>query len=217
MKKIKMCLILFLVIFLSGCSGVYELTINEDLSIIEKASLSIKKEDYTYDKILDLLKEYNVSETDYSINTTDNMVKVSFTKKFESFDDYVLNSKLYPNIVNSINYKNVDKRFSIDTSAIISSSMKNNDNIYNNYDIDLLMIKIQTPLKVLSSNADDNAYDTDTWNFKNGVSKKDIRIEISTESFSNNLRYILVLTIIGLIVVIFSVLAIIRFKKANKI
>ena len=99
----------------------------------------------------------------------------------------------------------------------IEDFIPNNDNIVNNYDIGLLKINIQTPLKVLNENSDESDSGIYAWNIKNGDSKKDIKIEISTEPYSNKYKYIIILGIISLITISFSVLAIIRFRKAKKI
>ena len=159
----------------------------------------------------------DIPEEDYTIKESENSLRVSFSKKFSSFDEYVLNSKLYPNLVSNIYYTLVDKKLTIDAPAIFSTGIKNNDNIVNNYDIGLLKINIQTPLKVLNENSDESDSGIYAWNIKNGDSKKDIKIEISTEPYSNKYKYIIILGIISLITISFSVLAIIRFRKAKKI
>ena len=67
MKKFKILFLFFVAIILTGCSGVYNITINEDLTVTEDVSLSLDKQDGTYDKALELIKEYGVDEEDYSI------------------------------------------------------------------------------------------------------------------------------------------------------
>ncbi|MBQ3475750.1 MAG: hypothetical protein IJH20_06250 [Bacilli bacterium] len=217
MKKVRLFLLLFIVLFLSGCSGVYELTINEDLSVLESATITLDSNSDSFDKVNNLIKLYDIPEEDYTIKESENSLRVSFSKKFSSFDEYVLNSKLYPNLVSNIYYTLVDKKLTIDAPAIFSTGIKNNDNIVNNYDIGLLKINIQTPLKVLNENSDESDSGIYAWNIKNGDSKKDIKIEISTEPYSNKYKYIIILGIISLITISFSVLAIIRFRKAKKI
>lgn len=217
MKKVRLFLLLFIVLFLSGCSGVYELTINEDLSVLESATITLDSNSDSFDKVNNLIKVYDIPEEDYTIKESENSLRVSFSKKFSSFDEYVLNSKLYPNLVSNIYYTLVDKKLTIDAPAIFSTGIKNNDNIVNNYDIGLLKINIQTPLKVLNENSDESDSGIYAWNIKNGDSKKDIKIEISTEPYSNKYKYIIILGIISLITISFSVLAIIRFRKAKKI
>ena len=217
MKKYKLLLLLFVVIFLSGCSGVYEITINKDLSITEEVNFSITQKDETYDKVIELLNKYDVNEEDYSIKATDSAIKVSYKKNFDSIEDYILNSKLYPSFVNDINYSNDNGKLDIEAISLFSTGKKDNENIINNYDIDLLRINIQTSLNVIENNADESAYDVYTWNIKNGDSRKNIKIEIGTESFSNSIRYILLLVLILGIVVTISVIAFFRFRKAKKI
>ena len=217
MKKVRLFLLLFIVLFLSGCSGVYELTINEDLSVLESATITLDSNSDSFDKVNNLIKLYDIPEEDYTIKESENSLRVSFSKKFSSFDEYVLNSKLYPNLVSNIYYTLVDKKLTIDAPAIFSTGIKNNDYIVNNYDIGLLKINIQTPLKVLNENSDESDSGIYAWNIKNGDSKKDIKIEISTEPYSNKYKYIIILGIISLITISFSVLAIIRFRKAKKI
>ena len=217
MKKIKIVLLLVVIILMSGCSGVYELTINEDLSVTESASFSLNQNETTYDKALELLKKYDISEEDSSVKSSDNIIKVSFTKKFSSIEDYILNSKIYPNITNNINYSNADRNLSMDTTAIFSTGIKNNDNIVNNYDIGLLKINIQTPLHVKDSNADEVDSGIYTWNIKNGDSKKHIKLDIGTESFSENYKYIIILAVIAIIIISFAVIGLSRYKTARKI
>ena len=140
MKKVRLFLLLFIVLFLSGCSGVYELTINEDLSVLESATITLDSNSDSFDKVNNLIKLYDIPEEDYTIKESENSLRVSFSKKFSSFDEYVLNSKLYPNLVSNIYYTLVDKKLTIDAPAIFSTGIKNNDNIVNNYDIGLLKI-----------------------------------------------------------------------------
>ena len=56
MKKIKVIILLFSIILLSGCSGTYNIKINEDLSIEENVNFTIPKDNDSYEKQLNYLK-----------------------------------------------------------------------------------------------------------------------------------------------------------------
>ena len=153
---------------LSGCSGVYNVTINEDLTVTEDVVLSVEKQEETYDKIVELIKEYDVNEEDFSIEDKDNIVQVKFVKKFMSVEDYIINSKLYPELFGEIKYSNSDRKITINAESVFDLNNEARDNVVNSFNVELLNINFNTPLRVESINAEEENDNTYTWTIKNG-------------------------------------------------
>ncbi|MBR3116536.1 MAG: hypothetical protein IKF36_01520 [Bacilli bacterium] len=217
MKKIKVCILLLLTIILSGCSGVYNVTINEDLTVTEDVVLSVEKQEETYDKIVELIKEYDVNEEDFSIEDKDNIVQVKFVKKFMSVEDYIINSKLYPELFGEIKYSNSDRKITINAESVFDLNNEARDNVVNSFNVELLNINFNTPLRVESINAEEENDNTYTWTIKNGDTHKSINIVIGTSAVSSLYKPIIVIALILLIVIGFAVYALNNYRKARKI
>lgn len=216
MKRFKICIIFLFIVLLSGCSGVYDITINEDLSVTESVNITLEKQEETYERVMILLESYGISTDDYTVSDLESTVKVSYTKNFDSIEDYILNSKLYPELFGNIDYTYDDRKLSINTSGVFST---NNDSSYvvNNFNTELLKININTPLTITSSNADEQTSDYSSWVIRQGDNSKEISITIDADKVGNRYKSVIVLIVMGLIIGVFGVLAFLKFRKSNKI
>jgi hypothetical protein len=216
MKKLKILFILFVAITLTGCSGVYNLTINEDLTVTEEVNLSLDKQDNTYDLALELIKEYGVEEDDYSIEDAKDTVKLKFTKKFESVEEYIVKSKLYTELFPEIKLLNEDRKMTLEADGVFNTNLENKENVVDSFNIELLKINIDTPLNVISNNADEITDGIYTWNIKNGDNTKKIHLELSTASVSQTYKSVIIIIVICLIIggiIAYSILNYIKGRK----
>ena len=94
-KKLKIFIIGILLILVTGCSGNYNLKINDDMSIDEELYLTIDNTNNTYTKTLKIFRENNIPEKDYEVVLSDNNVRITYNKKYDSMEEYILDSKIY--------------------------------------------------------------------------------------------------------------------------
>ena len=217
MKKFKILFLFFVAIILTGCSGVYNITINEDLTVTEDVSLSLDKQDGTYDKALELIKEYGVDEEDYSIEDARDIIKIKFIKRFESVEEYIVKSKLYHELFPEIKLLNDDRKMTLVADGIFYANAEKKENVVDSFNIELLKINFDTPLNIISENADEITDGIYTWSIKNGDNAKKIKVELSTAAVSNKYKSVIVIIIICLIVGAMAAYAIRNFVKGKKL
>lgn len=217
MKKIKIVLFLLMTIILTGCRGTYNIKINNDLSLDEELAVTISnKEDY-YTKTENIFKSNNVDKKKYKITPSKETIRINYKEKYESIEDYLLNSKLYRNVFDKINYTKSDKELYINSSAILDSSNNISSGIVNKNNIDLLQINIEVPEKIISSNADTSTDNTLSWVIKKNDTKKEMNFKINIENSKAKRNKIIILSLITLIVVSLFVFVIVLFRKHKKI
>lgn len=217
MKKLKIILLLFVVILLSGCSGTYNIKINEDLSVKENIDLTIPNENDSYEKTVELFEKNNIPKDNYDVIASDNNVKITYNEDYESIEDYLLNSKLYKNLFNNINFENDKKEIKLSTSSKLKLDGNTSDNIVDDYNISLLQINVETPYKVVENNADtvsDNIY---SWVLNKDTTSKDINLIINIQNKPNTYISIVVLSLICIIVVGTLGVIFVRSKNTQKI
>ena len=76
MKRVKVLLILLFVMLLTGCSGVYNLKINDDLTVEESTNLKLDYNEDSYNKAIKLFEDNKVSEDNYSIVVNDSSMEI---------------------------------------------------------------------------------------------------------------------------------------------
>ena len=204
MKKIKIIILLFSIILLSGCSGTYNLKINEDLSIEENVNFTISNDN-------------NIDEKKYEVVASDENVKVTYTEKYDSIEDYIINSKLYKNLFESVNYNNNKKRLSISTESKFKLDNSLSNNITDEYNMSLLQINIETPYKVVESNADSTSENIYSWILNKDTTDKKINMVININSKSNNYISIIVLILIGIVSIGSIIYVLSKTMKRQKI
>ena len=103
-KRLKIFIISILLILVTGCSGNYNLKINDDMSINEELYLTIDNSNNAYTKTLKIFKENNIPEKDYEVVLSDNNVRITYNKKYNSIEEYLLDSKVYHELIDEIQF-----------------------------------------------------------------------------------------------------------------
>lgn len=215
-KKYKLVILLLLVLLFTGCTGNYNVTINDNLSVNEELNLELENNNGEYEKTLNIFKENNIKEDNYHISINNSKVVIKYNDKFNSIDDYILNSKVYHELIDEIKYSKDGNNIDI----YIDEILKLNDdgkNIGNVSDIDSLKINIKNPFKVITSNEDSLDGNTYTWNITNETVNKKILMQFETKQ--DKISYGKIITIVVLVICIETLAYIIikNYKNAHKI
>lgn len=217
-KKLKIFIIGILLILVTGCSGNYNLKMNDDMSIDEELYLTIDNTNNTYTKTLKIFKENNIPEKDYEVVLSDNNVRITYNKKYDSIEEYILDSKIYHELIDEIQFNKSNDYIDLYVNQKLKLS---NDNIKSNgtnlVDLDVLQINIENPFSVNYTNAEivnDNVY---TWTIKKGDIEKKIQMQFkpSLNVFPYKQVAVLSTVIICSLIIIFTIYR--RYKKRQKI
>lgn len=217
-KKLKIFIIGILLILVTGCSGNYNLKINDDMSIDEELYLTIDNTNNAYTKTLKIFKENNIPEKDYEVVLSDNNVRITYNKKYDSMEEYILDSKVYHELIDEIQFNKSNDYIDLYVNQKLKLS---NDSIKSNgtnlVDLDVLQINIENPFDVNFSNAEivnDNVY---TWTIKKGDIEKKIQMQFkpSLNVFPYKQVAVLSTVIICSLIIIFTIYR--RYKKRQKI
>ena len=217
-KKLKIFIIGILLILVTGCSGNYNLKINDDMSIDEELYLTIDNTNNTYTKTLKIFRENNIPEKDYEVVLSDNNVRITYNKKYDSIEEYILDSKIYHELIDEIQFNKSNDYIDLYVNQKLKLS---NDNIKSNgtnlVDLDVLQINIENPFSVNYTNAEivnDNVY---TWTIKKGDIEKKIQMQFkpSLNVFPYKQVAVLSTVIICSLIIIFTIYR--RYKKRQKI
>lgn len=218
-KKLKIFIIGILLILVTGCSGNYNIKINDDMSIDEELYLTIDSSNNAYTKTLKIFKENNIPEKDYEVVLSDNNVRITYNKKYDSIEEYLLDSKVYHELIDEIQFNKSNDYIDLYVNQKLKLS---NDNVIktngtNLTDLDVLQINIENPFDVNFSNAEivnDNVY---TWTIKKGDTEKKIQMQFkpSLNVFPYKQVAVLSVVIICSLIIIFTIYG--RYKKRQKI
>ena len=217
-KKLKIFIIGILLILVTGCSGNYNLKINDDMSIDEELYLTIDNTNNAYTKTLKIFKENNIPEKDYEVVLSDNNVRITYNKKYDSMEEYILDSKIYHELIDEIQFNKSNDYIDLYVNQKLKLS---NDDIQSNgtnlVDLDVLQINIENPFSVNYTNAEivnDNVY---TWTIKKGDIEKKIQMQFkpSLNVFPYKQVAVLSTVIICSLIIIFTIYR--RYKKRQKI
>lgn len=218
-KKLKIFIIGILLILVTGCSGNYNLKINDDMSINEELYLTIDNSNNAYTKTLKIFKENNIPEDDYEVVLSDNNVRITYNKKYDSIEEYLLNSKVYHELIDEIQFNKSNNYIDLYVNQKLKVSNDNGIkmNGTNLVDLDVLQINIENPFDVNFSNAEivnDNVY---TWTIKKGDTEKKIQMQFkpSLNIFPYKQLAVLSTVIVCILIIIFTIYG--RYKKRQKI
>mgnify|MGYP004613671835 FL=1 len=218
-KKLKIFIIGILLILVTGCSGNYNLKINDDMSINEELYLTIDNSNNAYTKTLKIFKENNIPEDDYEVVLRDNNVRITYNKKYDSIEEYLLNSKVYHELIDEIQFNKSNNYIDLYVNQKLKVSNDNGIkmNGTNLVDLDVLQINIENPFDVNFSNAEivnDNVY---TWTIKKGDTEKKIQMQFkpSLNIFPYKQVAVLSTVIVCILIIIFTIYG--RYKKRQKI
>lgn len=217
-KKIKYIVISVLLLLVTGCSGNYNVKINEDMSVNEELYLTIENKEGLYQKTLKIFNDNNVKEKDYEVVLSDDNLKITYNASYNSIEEYILNSKVYHQLIDNIELNKSNNYVDLyvnEKLKLSNSNMKQNGT--NLTDLDILQVNIENPFEVNFSNAElvtDNVY---TWTIKNGDIEKKIQMQFKPSLDIFPYRQVIVLSIVIICFVIIGVSIYVRYKKSQKI
>ena len=217
-KKIKYIVISVLLLLVTGCSGNYNVKINEDMSVNEELYLTIENKEGLYQKTLKIFNDNNVKEKDYEVVLSDDNLKITYNASYNSIEEYILNSKVYHQLIDNIELNKSNNYVDLyvnEKLKLSNSNMKQNGT--NLTDLDVLQVNIENPFEVNFSNAElvtDNVY---TWTIKNGDIEKKIQMQFKPSLDIFPYRQVTVLSVVIICFVIIGVSIYIRYKKSQKI
>lgn len=217
-KKIKYIVISVLLLLVTGCSGNYNVKINEDMSVNEELYLTIENKEGLYQKTLRIFNDNNVKEKDYEVVLSDDNLKITYNASYNSIEEYILNSKVYHQLIDNIELNKSNNYVDLyvnEKLKLSNSNMKQNGT--NLTDLDVLQVNIENPFEVNFSNAElvtDNVY---TWTIKNGDIEKKIQMQFKPSLDIFPYRQVIVLSVVIICFVIIGVSIYIRYKKSQKI
>lgn len=217
-KKIKYIVISVLLFLVTGCSGNYNVKINEDMSVNEELYLTIENKEGLYQKTLKIFNDNNVKEKDYEVVLSDDNLKITYNASYNSIEEYILNSKVYHQLIDNIELNKSNNYVDLyvnEKLKLSNSNMKQNGT--NLTDLDVLQVNIENPFEVNFSNAElvtDNVY---TWTIKKGDIEKKIQMQFKPSLDIFPYRQVIVLSVVIICFVIIGVSIYIRYKKSQKI
>ena len=217
MKKIRLILLVSILFLLSGCSGTYDITLNQNLTIDEKVTLDVKDTGGIYEKAKQLFINNNIDEKKYKVVQKDNKVSITYNESYDSIEDYVLNSILYKQLFDDINYTKQKNKIEFNTIGKLKLDSKNQIDIINDYNIDLLLINFNTDLKVYETNADESYEGKYTWRLTSDTTEKEIKIQLNPTNREFNYKYIIVLVLIVLVSLFFLIRFLRKIKRSSKV
>ena len=208
-KKIKYIVISVLLLLVTGCSGNYNVKINEDMSVNEELYLTIENKEGLYQKTLKIFNDNNVKEKDYEVVLSDDNLKITYNASYNSIEEYILNSKVYHQLIDNIELNKSNNYVDLyvnEKLKLSNSNMKQNGT--NLTDLDVLQVNIENPFEVNFSNAE---LVTD-----NDIEKK-IQMQFKPSLDIFPYRQVIVLSVVIICFVIIGVSIYIRYKKSQKI
>jgi len=219
MKNIKIVILVFCLLFLSGCSATYEINIKDD-KIIENLKV-IETNKTIFDKVNDagwtirdsfnsFLERDEFSVEEYKVRSLENEDQLGIEYS-SSASESILNSSVLNQCYTNPTLNKVDDIVTIDTGT--------NFDCYDLYEnLDSIKIVLKTNHKIVSTNADlvdGNSY---IWNITKD-SNKQIVISYYDSIVSNSIDYKILILGFSVLVLfgIFIYFVIRKFKKNNEI
>jgi hypothetical protein len=200
MKKIKYVLVIFIILLFTGCSGNYNLKFNKDLSVEEELNVIIENTDDNYERTYSIFEQSGIDSKKYEIAIVDEGIRIKYKEKYDSFDEYYLDSNLYKMFFKNIEFTKDETGMKINAKNILKLDDKGSQNIINSYDIDDLKINMIIPFSVNKTNADTKKNNTYTWKLNKNDTYKEINMNFSYEQ--DKIYGIVILSLIGLAVTV---------------
>ena len=226
-KKFKIILLLFCVIFMTGCTANYDITINDDLTLTDSGYGD--PSEYIYDDpsitLSDRVKNVvrvnidTINELNYKYSVSDGGKLLKFYNSFKSLNEYKeKNGYVYQQWFRQLDIQDVNGIITLKASDFYPYTEQDLDKIV----IENLNINIKLPFKVLETNADsiDRRNYTYTWSINRNTKEKNILLRFDSKdnikNKTNNI-YIIILVVILTIVFGFIIRGFVKFKNINKI
>ena len=220
----KKILAFLLILFVTGCQVKYNVTINEDLTVLEQAIIYGDDDLYsTYYKTtknnvlksnLDTYREF-LNENNYknSIEESDEP-SINLEKKYNDISSYINSSKLFNDYFDKINYSRNGNIIKIETEGFKPCEEDDPNRFY----IDELDIAITSKYNVLNHNATRVDKDTNTYHYTIKANTNDFKIllELDTsKEFNPKLRMYTMMVILFIIIVGAWIMVFVLNKKKN--
>lgn len=219
MKKIiKKIFVLLFLLLVTGCSGNYNLNINEDMSIDEELFLSIRNKEDLYQKTINIFKENGIPSDKYTVSIKGDELQIVYNEKHSTIENYILDSKIYPQLINEIQYNKSNNYIDIYISERIKQ--KNNYtqlNGSNLTDFDFIQVNIMNPFEVNFSNAEivnENIY---TWTIKKDDMNKKIQMQFKPSLNIFPYKQVIVGSVVIICFIIIISIIYKRYKKVQKL
>ncbi|MBO5530752.1 MAG: hypothetical protein J5970_05075 [Bacilli bacterium] len=203
MKKVKVLVLLIGILLLCGCSGNYNVNINEDLSVNEELNLKIKQGEKVYENTLKLFDDNDISPKKYKVVAANDVVTIKYKEKYDSLEEYLLDSKIYKNLFDTVNYNNNRNKIDISSTAYFITNNTDSEYIIDDLDISLLKINVKTPYEVFNDNADSKVKEVSTWNIKKEMKTKSIKFSLDINK-NKSAKYQILMIVLILGIVVFS-------------
>ncbi len=210
---------------MTGCNVNYNVTINEDLSVLE--NVNIKETDEFYNiryrntKVnaledvlelhLDQLKEHNYQ---YKLVDNDNNPYILLNKKYQNIDNYLNNSLLFNDFFDEIKYQKKDNIIKIETEGFNRCEEDNPERFY----VDKLTIGIKCPYKVINNNAIRVDEKRNIYYYEIDSTTEDFKILLEfdvTKKHNPYIKEIIMIIVLTIISIGMWIFVIINKKKKN--
>lgn len=217
MKKIKILFILITIILLSGCSGVYTINYNDDLSIDEELNLKIDKTENSYENSLRIFEDNNIDKNKYKIINGDDEVTIDYKETYINIEDYLINSKLYHQFYENIDYIKDKDNIDINANNNFYFNSKSLVNISNSQNIEYLRFNLNTNFKVNENNADEVSENTYSWIYNTETQEKNIKLNLSLKKSTLPIKEIVTIISVVIVSLIILINIIKNFANSRKI
>ena len=217
MKKIKILFILITIILLSGCSGVYTINYNDDLSIDEELNLKIDKTENSYENSLRIFEDNNIDKNKYKIINGDDEVTIDYKETYINIEDYLINSKLYHQFYENIDYIKDKDNIDINANNNFYFNSKSLVNISNSQNIEYLRFNLNTNFKVNENNADEVSENTYSWIYNAETQEKNIKLNLSLKKSTLPIKEIVTIISVVIVSLIILINIIKNFANSRKI
>lgn len=214
MNKIKYFAIIILVLFMTGCKGTYDITIEDDLTVKEQINVLLNKNSNSLDKIDALLKSNKNDNSKYSIEDLNNQIRIKYEKSYSSIKEYLSSSILYNEVFDNYLYDNDKNSISIVNMAKLNKNDSNSNNISNSLDLGDIKIRLNSKLDISAANYDEIDENYYVWNIDDNTSNKNIIFDISLRSKKANMKYLIIM-VSTFIMLIISIIMYEKFKKKD--
>lgn len=197
MRKLKYIILIIIVLFISGCSGKYNLTFDKNLNLTEELNVYIENENDNYERTYQLLDQAGVSKDKYDVVVEGDKINITYKETYPTFEDYYLDSKLYRMLFEEIEFNKSNTGMDIKAESNLKLDDKNNINIINAYDINDFDINIKLPFSVKDNNADEVKSGIYTWKLKSSDTFKEINIKFDYKN--DNVRSIVLIALVSVV------------------
>lgn len=223
MKKILALIIV--IIFLTGCSVKYDLTINEDLTITEEVNMtgtdtffSIYNKTSKLNVVKMMLSENMQSlleESGYQYSIVEERKPyVLVGKTFDNVDDYCENNLFFEQFFEKINCEEDDNIIKITTEGFVPNDPENPER----YDINDLTIAITSKYKVIDNNANHVDKNTNTyyWEITNDTLEFDLLLSFDKTVKFNPYINTYIMIFVSILIIALTWIVVWRLDKKEK-